>query len=581
MRDGARLFTAVYLPNDRSKKFPILLLRTPYRAGPYGADRYRTPLGPSEDFEKSGYIFVFQDVRGRFMSEGSFINMRPHIAHKKKKTDVDESSDTYDTIKWMLKNLPRHNGKVGMVGTSYPGFYASAGAIDGHPALKAISPQAPIADWYWDDMHHHGAFVLNLAFNFFSGFGVPRNGLTTNWPERFRFGTPDGYQFFLDLGPLKNVNEKYFKGKIPFWEKTRAHPNYDSFWQSRNILPHLKNIRAAVLVVGGLYDSEDLYGPLKTYAHIEKQNPRADNRLVMGPWTHGGWHRFKGEKVGDSKFGYPTSIYFQKKVEFPFFERHLKGKKKAKLPEALIFETGANRWRHFKNWPPKKTRLKPFYLAEKGGLSDKAADGQGEQNDDYVSDPQKPVPYTTAISTRWSRTYMGEDQRFAARRPDVLVYQTEPLKEDLTIGGPIKAELFVSTDQSAADWIVKVVDVYPNRLAGKPKEHVYRGGAQQLLVRGEVFRGRYRDSYEHPKPFVPNKVAKVSFELPDVLHTFKRGHRLMVHIQSSWFPFIDRNPQRYVPNIFEAKESDFVKAKHRVYRSQKYPSHLVLGILGE
>lgn len=581
MRDGARLFTAVYLPNDRTKKVPIMMLRTPYGAGPYGADRYRASLGSSEAFETSGYIFVIQDVRGRFMSEGEFVNMRPHIARKKTKNDVDESSDTYDTISWLLKNIPRHNGRVGMVGTSYPGFYASAGAIDGHPALKAVSPQAPIADWYWDDMHHHGAFVLNLAFNFFSGFGVPRKGLTTNWPERFQFGTPDGYQFFLDMGPLKNVNEKYFKGKIPFWEKTRQHPNYDSFWQSRNILPHLKNIRAAVLVVGGLYDSEDLYGPLKTYAQIEKQNPRANNRLVMGPWTHGGWHRFKGEKVGDSEFGFPTSLYFQKEVEFPFFEHHLKGKRKPQLPEALIFETGANRWRHFKTWPPKETLPKHYYLADKGRLSSKASEGSRNDNDAFVSDPQKPVPYTMKIGTRWSRTYMGEDQRFAARRPDVLVYQTEPLEQDLTIAGPIKAELFVSTDQSAADWVVKVVDVYPNQLPGEPKDHVYQGGAQQLLVRGEVFRGRYRESYETPKPFTPNQVAKVSFELLDVLHTFKRGHRLMVHIQSSWFPFIDRNPQHYVPNIFDAEESDFVKATHHVYRSQKYPSHLVLGILGE
>ncbi|MEZ5557065.1 MAG: CocE/NonD family hydrolase [Pseudomonadales bacterium] len=584
MRDGARLFTSVYVPNDRSKTYPILLLRTPYTVAPYGLDRYKDALGPTEAFEKEGFIFVFQDVRGRFMSEGEFVNMRPHI-DRKSGDQVDESSDTYDTIDWLVKELPANNGKVGQWGISYPGFYTSAGAIDSHPALKAVSPQAPIADWFWDDMHHNGAFILPLTFNFFSTFGQARPEPTTKWPDQFEHGTPDGYEFFLDLGPVKNANERYLKGEIEFWNQLTQHPNYDAFWQSRNILPHLKNIRAAVLVVGGWFDTEDLYGPLNTYAAIERQNPRTENRLVMGPWSHGQWAREpKSHGLGSADFGFATPDYYNEKILLPFFLHHLKGGDAPDISEATVFETGANRWRHFDAWPPEGVEQRRLSLRAEGGLAFEPP-AAAEGYDEYVSDPAKPVPYTAEISTGWSKNYMTEDQRFTASRPDVLVYRSQPLTEDLTLAGPLTAELFVSTDGSAADWIVKVIDVWPGELPGqinrddeKEAAKSYPGGRQQL-VRAEVMRGRFRDSFETPKPFEPDRVTPVQFRLNDTFHTFKRGHRLMVQIQSTWFPFVDRNPQTYVPNIFEAEAADFRKATHRVYRSEDYPSAVRVGVL--
>ncbi len=578
MRDGVRLFTSVYVPNDTSKTYPFLMYRTPYSIGPYGADRYRERLGPSKKYEEEGFIFVAQDVRGRFMSEGAFVNMRPHIEGKTG-TQVDESTDTYDTIAWLLKNVKNHNGKVGQWGVSYPGFYCSAGMIDSHPALKAVSPQAPIADWFWDDMHHHGAFVLPLSFIFFSSFGKVRKELTTEWEEGFDLGTPDGYQFFLDMGPLKNANgEKYLKGEIPFWTQMTKHPNYDAFWQSRNILPHLKNIKAAVMVVGGWYDTEDLYGPLKTFASIERLNPGIHSHLVMGPWSHGAW-RGDGRKLGDADFGFKTGDYFRENIELPFFTHHLKDGDHPKIErKALMFETGANRWRNFDAWPPKARETKRLHLGPDGGLSFEAPSAEGA--DTYISDPSKPVPYTADITRGWSKDYMAEDQRFAARRPDVLVYQTEVLEDDLTLAGPIMANLWVSTTGTASDFVVKVIDVYPDKIPGyDEKSKGPNRGGQQTLVRADVIRGRFRESYETPKPFTPNEVAKISFELQDVLHTFKRGHRVMIQVQSTWFPFIDRNPQKYVPNIFEANEEDFITVTNTIHRSKAHPSHLEVGVL--
>lgn len=581
MRDGVRLFTSVYVPNDAGprKRYPILLERTPYSVAPYGVDRYRKQLGGAA-FEKDGFIFVYQDVRGRNMSEGEFVNMRPHLPKKRGPKDIDESTDTYDTIAWLLKNVPGNNGRVGQRGISYPGFYTSAGAIDSHPALKAVSPQAPIADWFWDDMHRHGAFNLSLAFNFFSGFGKPRPAPTANeeWP-RFDHGTPDGYQFFLELGPLSNVESRYFKGDIAFWKDLAAHPNYDAFWQERNILPHLKNIKAAVLVVGGWYDAEDLYGPLRTYQAIERQNPGISNSLVMGPWPHGGWWREDGASLGDAEFGFKTSESYQA-LELAFFKHHLKDGEKPSIPEALVFETGANRWRSFDAWPPPSVRETRLYFHPKGMLSTKAPTNTAEAFDEYVSDPDKPVPYTQESNPGWPKRYMAEDQRFAARRPDVLVYQTEPLEKDLTLAGPLEAELWVSTTGTDADWVVKLIDVNPGKLPGwSASDGKPNRGHQQTLVRGEPFRGRFRDSYSEPKPFKPGEVTKVRFVINDVFHTFKRGHRVMIQVQSSWFPLIDRNPQTFVPNIFEAKEEDFVRAFHRVYRSAKHPSSIKVGVL--
>lgn len=586
MRDGVRLFTIAYLPNDASEAYPILLFRTPYQVGPYGADRYKEALGPSEDFEKEGFIFVFQDVRGRYMSEGEFVNMRPHNPDKSGPQDVDESTDTFDTVEWLLENIPQHNGRVGQWGVSYPGFYTAAGAIDSHPALKAVSPQAPIADWWWDDMHHHGAFILPLAFNFFSTFGVERPEPTIERPNTFDHATPDGYQFFLDLGPLKNVNEKYFHGEIAFWNEIISHPNYDDFWQSRNLLPHLKNIDAAVMVVGGWFDTEDLYGPLKTYAAIERNNPDTFNMLVMGPWPHGGWNWSDGSRLGTAEWGFKTAEYFQQ-LQLGFFQRYLKDEGEIDLPEILAFETGANRWRRFDQWPPAAASEKILYLQPDGGLDVAPPTLDTPGFDEFLSDPAKPVPYTMEITTAWARDYMTEDQRFASWRPDVLVYQTEPLEEDLTLAGPIVASLQVATTGTDADWIVKLIDAHPpstltrrERMQGSRRDPQDEDrGNHQMLVRAEVFRGRFRNSYERPEPFVPGQITPLEFEMQDVLHTFKRGHRIMVHVQSSWFPFVDRNPQTFVPNIFEAEESDFIKATHRVYRSPEAASGLRVRVL--
>lgn len=598
MRDGAELFTAVYLPDDASddRRYPILMRRTPYSVGPYGADRYPDHLGPNPAFDREGFIFVAQDVRGRYMSEGEFVNMRPHREDKSGPADVDESTDTYDTIEWLLANLEHHNGKVGQWGISYPGFYSSAGMIDSHPALAAVSPQAPISDWFvGDDMHHRGAFILPLAFDFFASFGRPRTGPTTEHAPRFDHGTSDGYRFFLDLGPLSNVNPRHFHGEIEFWNQIAAHPDYDDFWRSRNLLPHLHGITAAVMVVGGWYDTEDLYGPLHTYRSIEDKNPGIFNVLVMGPWRHGGWARDEGDSLGGASFGFATSAWYRENVELPFFLHFLKGAEAPELPEALVFETGADRWRRFDAWPPPGLERRTLHFGAGGTLSwqppAEASTDSAAAADRFVSDPAKPVPYTQEITPNWAKEYMTEDQRFAARRPDVLVYETEVLERDLTLAGPLEAKLWVSTTGGDADWIVKLIDVFPDRLPRTPEQEADRvperppmedvepADGRQELVRAEVLRGRFRDGYEEPKPFVPGEVTAVAFELNDVLHTFQRGHRIMIQIQSTWFPFVDRNPQSWVPNVFAATADDFIPATHAVYRSADYPSGLVVGVL--
>ncbi len=585
MRDGVKLFTAVYVPSDSpDTTYPILMNRTPYSSGPYGADEYKESLGPSDGYAKRGFIFVYQDVRGQFMSEGKFINMRPHV-EKKGPKQIDESTDTWDTIDWLVRNVPRNNGKVGMWGVSYPGFYASAGMIDSHPALAAVSPQAPIADWFFDDMHRNGAFNPQLSFTFFSSFGQPRDGRTTEWPEkRFDIGSNDAYRFFLETGSLRNLNERYLHGEVPFWNDIVGHPNYDEFWQSRNLLPHLDDIKAAVMVVGGWYDTEDLYGPLQTYRAVERLNPKIYNILVMGPWSHGGWSRSEGRSLGDADFGFSTSAYYLENIELPFFEAFLKGKGSPPEGDAHVFETGANRWRKFDQWPPRAVDRRDLYLRNDGDLSFEQPSTDGGA-DSYVSDPDKPVPYTSENTSRWAKNYMTEDQRFAARRPDVLVYESEPLGEDLTVAGPLTADLWVSTTGTDSDWIVKLIDVYPSREPGystatRDQDEEDLGNVQRL-VRGGVIRGRFRESFETPEPFVPGEVTNVQFELRDVLHTFKRGHRIMVQVQSTWFPFIDRNPQTFVPNIFEASDEDFVAVTNTVHHSSQYPSKVIVGVLND
>jgi putative CocE/NonD family hydrolase len=579
MRDGVHLFTTVYSPKDTSRPHPMLMLRTPYNTRPYEKDAMPDHLGPSPFFLTQGYIFVYQDVRGRFLSEGTFVNMRPHIDDKKGPQDIDESSDTYDTIEWLINHVPNHNGRVGQWGISYPGFYSSAGMIDHHPALKAVSPQAPIADWFFDDFRHHGAFFLPHAFDFLAVFGQPRPEPTTEGPPKFNYGTPDGFQFYLDLGPLKNVNTRYFHHRIAFWDEMAAHPNYDAFWQARNLLPHLKKVAPAVMTVGGWFDAEDLYGTLKTYRALEKQNPGIFNILVMGPWRHGGWAMDKGDRLGDIVFGSPTAHFFQEKMELAFFNHFLQDEGELRLPEAYIFETGANRWREFDHWPPRGLEEKRLYFHSGGRLSfDPPA--EEETADEYVSDPQRPVPYTEAITTRMSVEYMTADQRFAARHPDVLAYQTDLLKEDVTLAGALQADLWVSTSGTDSDWIVKLIDVFPSDVSDyqgmAPQEHL---GNYEMMVRSEVIRGRFRDSNESPKPFVPNLPTHVPLELQDVLHTFGKGHRIMIQVQSTWFPLVDRNPQRYVPIIHEAEVKDFIKATQRVYHAPGRATAVQIGVL--
>ncbi|MGB0525736.1 MAG: CocE/NonD family hydrolase [Flammeovirgaceae bacterium] len=579
MRDGVKLFTAVYVPKDKSKQYPIMLKRTPYAVKPYGPDQKMKKLGPSMLFAKEKFIFVYQDVRGRFMSEGEFENMRPHLKNKRdRKRDIDESTDTFDTIKWLLRKVKRHNGKVGMWGISYPGFYAIAGAINAHPALVAVSPQAPIADWYFDDFHHHGALFLPHSFNFLWRFDQPRKGPTTTWSKgRFDHGTPDGYRFFLEeLGPLKNARNIYFGDSLKFWNAITEHPNYDEFWQARNILPHLQQINPAVLTVGGWFDAEDLYGPLNIYQEIEKNKPRSYNGLVMGPWSHGGWARTDGTYLGNVFFGDQSkpSQFYQENIEFPFFMHYLKDAPKHNLPEAYVFETGTNLWRKFDTWPPKDVLARKLYLHSDGMLEFSKPSEIYDEYDDFISDPSHPVPYTEEITTGMTKQYMTDDQRFAARRPDVLVYQTEPLAQDMTLAGPLLAKLFVATSGSDADWVIKLIDVYPDDHPPFKHQPNKKMGGYQQMVRSEVIRGRYRNSYEFPEPFSSGDINEVNLKLQDVLHNFKKGHRIMIQIQSTWFPLVDRNPQKFVPNIFNADEKDFIKSIHRVYRSQEYPSRI-------
>ena len=581
MRDGKRLFTSVYVPKDSSERWPILLTRTPYSVAPYGVNNYRANLGPSEKFTRERFIFAYQDVRGRYLSEGTFVDVRPYIANKRGPQDVDESSDTYDTIDWLVRNVANNNGRAGISGISYPGFYATAGCVDAHPALKACSPQAPVTDWFvGDDFHHNGTLYLPHAYRFFNGFGRPRPDpvrpdevMVQLSPNRV-----DGYRFFLEAGPLANINEKYFKNDVAFWNDMMKHPNYDEFWQSRDIRRHLKNIKPAVMTVGGWFDAEDLFGALNVYKAIEKQNPGASNRLVMGPWFHGGWSRGDGDHLGAVNFDSKTSEFFREHIEFPFFNYYLKDKGDGKLPVAYVFETGTNVWRKHDAWPPKNVTAKTLYFQPNGKLAfDRAPNESGF--DEYISDPNKPVPYIAGFKPGMTREHMVEDQRFASSRPDVLTYQTEPLESEVTLAGPITASLFVSTTGTDSDWVVKLVDVYPDDFPSPDPNptDVTMGGYQQL-VRGEAFRGRFRKSFEKPEAFTPGKMDKVEYVLPDVYHTFRRGHRVMVQVQSSWFPLADRNPQTFV-DIANAKVTDFVKATQRVYRTQGAASAIRVEVL--
>ena len=572
MRDGTTLFTQVYTPKDRSKTYPILMKRTCYSVRPYGPDKYPNRLGPSPYLMKDGYIFVYQDVRGRYMSEGEFDNMRPNIPGNKKK-DIDESSDTFDTIDWLLKNVKGHNGKVGQWGISYPGFYTAAGIPDAHPALKASSPQAPIGDFFFDDFHHNGA-MLQSYLRAYPVFGKQKTEKTTQaWygDQMIKDRPADGYAFGLELGPLKNVTERYYEDNF-FWNQVVDHPNYDEFWQKRGLIQHFNDVKHSVMTVGGLFDAEDLYGPFNIYKKIEATSPDAFNILIMGPWSHGDWARERGiQAVNHIYFGDSISTFYQKQIEREFFNAILKENRTPELPEAFVFDTGTKEWNSFDVWPP--DNIPPVTLTfQKNG---KLGINEAPDNDlvfDYVSDPMKPVPYRSETEglTFTPRAFMTDDQRRAAARPDVLTFQSDIIEDPVTLAGEITARLKVALSSTDADFIVKLIDVFPQD--HPDYEHNpsnVKMGGYQMLVRSEVMRGRFRESFSEPKPFSPDEPTDVNFRLQDVLHTFKKGHRIMIQIHSTWFPYIDRNPQKYVDNIYKADESDFQKATIEVYGSSK------------
>ena len=579
-RDGTQLFTSIYIPRDTTRRYPVLMSRTPYSVSPYGAD-YKPALGPSGNrkWVDDGYIFVYQDVRGRNFSEGVFRDMTPILERHDKPTDVDEGTDTYDSIEWLVKNLPT-NGKIGIYGTSSPGFYTSASCLSRHPALVACSPQAPMTDiWMGDDNFHGGAFLLAHNFGFYTRFGrAPRKEPGPDPVYPFSMGTPDAYAFYLALGPLGPGTRKTLdSATAPLWQSILTHPTYDAFWKARDVRPHLHDVKAAFLTVGGFYDTEDIHGPWWVYNSIEKLSPGADNHVVVGPWSHGGWSRGDGDVLGTLRWAYKTGPFFRDSVEYPFFAHYLAGAPDPKLPEVLVFRTGGDRWDRYDSWPPKGSTPVSIYLHPGGKLAF-APPTSGAAFDEYVSDPAKPVPTVERIENQgMPRDYITADQRFASRRTDVLTYQTDVLASDVTLTGPITPVLHVSTSGTDADFIVKLIDVFPDTAANWPNDATgFPVGGYQQLVRGEPFRARYRRSFERPSPLVPNKPDSITFQMPPIHHTFRRGHRIMVQVQSTWFPHIDRNPQRYVPNIFEAKSSDFQKASMRVYHSAARPTRLEL-----
>src|ERR1035437_967290 len=576
MRDGTKLFTAVYSPRDKKEKYPILMMRTPYSISPYGEKAYPNTLGPSILLAKEKYIFVYQDVRGRFMSEGEYVNIRPYIQNKKSNQDIDESSDTYDTIDWLVKNIDNNNGKVGLWGISYPGFYAAMSLLDSHPNLAAVSPQAPISDWFvGDDFHHNGAFFLSDYFHFFASFGVKRDSLIKEWPNPLRPEVEDGYKFYLNLGPLKNINEKYFDHEIAYWDEVSQHGTYDEYWKSRNTLQYFRNVKPAVLVTGGWFDSEDLYGSINTFKFVNNSSPENKNIFfTMGPWYHGGWARSSGEKLGDINFDSKTSEYYQENIELHFFNYYLKGKGEFNVSKVNVFQTGSNEWQFFNQWPPKNLEEKEIYFSDNQALEFSIPKGTSTY-EEYVSDPSNPVPYTSAIEYKSTHEFMDADQRFASKRNDVLTYQTNPQEDNVTFAGPITADLYLSTTGTDVDLIVKIIDVFPDN---SPSVGKIKMSSYQMMVRREIIRGKFRSSYEKPEPFIPGQVTRINYTLPDVDHTFLRGHRIMVQVQSSFFPMADMNPQMFT-DIYKADASDYHKATNRLYHSTKYPSSIKFNML--
>lgn len=596
MRDGTKLFTSIYVPKDSAIKHPILLTRTPYSSGPYGEDKFRAIWNTNHGlYAMKKYIIVFQDVRGRFMSEGSFEDVRPFKPNKQG-TAFDEASDTYDAIDWLIHNVPGNNKSVGVFGISYPGFYSTMAALSGHPALKAVSPQAPVTDWFiGDDFHHNGAFMLIDAFEFYKGFGVPRPLPTTRYNRGYERSEKDAYQFYLRTGALSNFNRQYLGDSIAFWNTLMTQPLYDDWWQQRNTRSHVANIKPAILVVGGTFDAEDCFGAWNLYKAIEEKNEAGHfNKVVMGPWFHGAWGgRSTGEQLGDIKFGSQTSYWYQQHIEMPFFEHYLNNGPATSVSEATVFFTGENKWKQFESWPSKNLTPTAVYFQPRGKLSftkpkplkpsQKPADANSFTM--YISDPANPVPHegTDTITDR-TREYMVNDQRFASKRNDVITFKTDVLKDALTLGGPVYADLMVSIASTDADFVVKIIDEFPSNVSSTATgpDTLYKGDAKmngyQMLVRGEVMRGKFRNSFEAPEPFVPNKITQVKFYLPDVAHTFQKGHRLVIQVQSSWFPLVDRNPQVFT-DIYKAKDSDFQKTEVRLFHADGVASKIILPVL--
>jgi uncharacterized protein len=589
MRDGVKLFAAVYLPKDRSEKHPILMERTPYSCAPYGKDYRAFWSDHLIQYCKRGYIMVIEDVRGRWMSEGDFADVRPFNFSKKTNKDIDESSDTYDTIDWLVKNLENNNGKVGVFGISYPGFYSTMASLSGHPALKAVSPEAPVTDWFvGDDFHHNGAFFQMDAFAFYKqfGFGQPHPSPTSVPALTYDPSIHDNYQFYLSEGSLPNLT-KLAGDSLKFWNEMMEHPNRDSWWLARNARIGIKDVKPAMLLVGGLFDAEDCFGAWNVYKAIDVQSPATNNRLVMGPWFHGQWRNNYGNYLGNVHWGSNTSVWYANNIEIPFFDYYLRGVGSVdSISKVTIFYTGENKWHQLKHWPPAEMQPTDIYLEQKGRLSFDVPKTENATFDSYVSDPAKPVPYTSDVHFNRSRNYMTDDQRFAARRTDVLVFQTDTLTKDITLAGPVVADLLVSLSSTDADFVVKLVDVFPDN-AGYNDDNIYEDdpendpivkypmGGYQMLVRAEIMRGRFRNSFSNPEPFTPGKPTQVKYTLPDVAHTFKKGHRIMVQVQSSWFPLVDRNPQQFI-DIYHAKEDDFIKETIQIYHNQ---SKLILPVV--
>ena len=572
MRDGVKLYTSVYVPVDKPGAHPILLQRTPYGAGPYGPTQQRGH-GGSQKMKDAGYIFAYQDVRGRNMSEGDFVDIRPNNLFYTGPWDTDESTDTYDAIEFLVKTVPQNNGRVGLWGISYPGFYAAIGATNSHPALKASSPQAPVADWFMgDDFNHNGALFVWDMFKFMVGFGQPRikPGEQVRGPNITADVAGDWYKFFLGLGPLSNIDAKYYKGQVKYWNDVQQHPNYDEWWQARSLPKRMNGVKCAVMTVGGWFDAEDCYGAQNIYLGTERLNPGIYNTVVIGPWSHGMWAGGTGKIFGDMDWGSNTSTFYRDEIEFPFFDAFLRGDGRPNLPEAYMFDSGAKVWAKFDQWPP-RTRTANLYFRRGKSLTMDVAPSDAQGFDQYVSDPARPVPSEGGILSSRTAVYMINDQRFADGRPDVLTFQTPVLTDDVTVAGPVFADLWAELTTTDADFVVKLIDVQPSTAEGKLADY-------QMLVRGEIMPARYRNSFQNPSAMTAGKAELVSYELPGVFHTFKKGHRIMVQVQSSWFPLAAMNPQQFM-NHFKAKAEDYVPTTVRLHRSAEMPSRVRFGVL--